>query len=635
MPQFAKRPALSIDGRPRFLLGVNYWSRAGGPRMWDRKCFDEQVVREELSRMRQAGLNTCRSFAFIPSMMPGPGQTSPTAFGRLRRFFELCAEAQVWTIPSFLVGHMSGENYDFPGQGDRSLYADAGLLAEQRLLVEAVAGAAGGQPAVIAFLASNEMPRWGGSAPPAVIRRWAEHLRQALRARDSRPFGIGDGVMNLDGGEDGFNVEMLRDLVDFVGPHTYYADADPLRQAFNAEYCLRSLTYLGLPLIFEEFGGSSTQVAEDHHALYYREVLHSCLGVGASGALGWCWSDFDLVDEAPYCHHAFELGFGITRADGSEKPVCDELRRFSRLVDTLDFATLRTPVVRAAIVVPSYFNKTYPFCWEDRQRMRRTLLQAYVLCASVNLEVELVPETADLSRYALLLAPSTQKLLAPTWRRMQQLAAAGHTIYWSYFGGDHDFHQGAWCHNFAELTGCRHRLRYGCADLPPESLAIAGDALRIALSTNVGAPFPRAYLPVELQGAELVATDADNRPAVLRARHGTGQVLLCTYPLEYYLAEQVDAVESSGVLTLYRMLARASGLAPPTDCEHPAVQARHLQSRQGAVLSLFNHGWNPATASVDTPGGAPLAGTDAPLPPGRQSVELPAKHALLYRLTDD
>ena len=61
---------LRVGRRPGFLLGVNYWSRAGGPRMWDR--WDERRVRAEVRQMRRLGLGACRSFLFAPSFMPRP-----------------------------------------------------------------------------------------------------------------------------------------------------------------------------------------------------------------------------------------------------------------------------------------------------------------------------------------------------------------------------------------------------------------------------------------------------------------------------------------------------------------------------------------------------------------------------------
>ena len=51
----------------RFLVGANYWSRAGGPRMWER--FDETIVKAELAALKAAGLDCLRVFAFAPDQL--------------------------------------------------------------------------------------------------------------------------------------------------------------------------------------------------------------------------------------------------------------------------------------------------------------------------------------------------------------------------------------------------------------------------------------------------------------------------------------------------------------------------------------------------------------------------------------
>ena len=91
--------------------------------MWDRLA--PVRVQAELAQMRRIGLNTCRSFVFLPSFMPRPGALDQGALARLRQFFDLCQAEQMTTLPSLLVGHMSGENFDFVGQQGRSLCTDA------------------------------------------------------------------------------------------------------------------------------------------------------------------------------------------------------------------------------------------------------------------------------------------------------------------------------------------------------------------------------------------------------------------------------------------------------------------------------------------------------------------------------
>src|SRR5262249_21007357 len=147
----------------------------------------------------------------------------------------------------------------------------------------------------------------------------------------------------------------------------------------------------------------------------------------------------------PYSHHGFELGFGITAADGREKPAAAEMTRMRRLLDQLGSGELVFPRSKAALLCSSYLDESYPFSWQDRGQGYLTLLQGFVLACQAGLDPEVVSESEDFSSYRLILCPATQKLRVDTWRRLLQAAGAGATVYWSYFSGDEPFHQGAWC----------------------------------------------------------------------------------------------------------------------------------------------------------------------------------------------
>jgi endo-1,4-beta-mannosidase len=579
----------------RFLLGVNYWSRAGGPRMWER--FDEDVIRRELEQLRAVGLDCCRAFAFAPTFMPRPPAVDDGARERLRRFFALAGEAKVGVLMTALVGHMSGENWDFPGQGARSLYADEELLAWQRALVTALVEDGRASESVIAWVLSNEMPLWAGFGPRPEVTRWCETLVQAVRALDvARPIGTGDGAMT------GFPTRAVVPVVDYAAPHNYYADADPLRQAWMTDLRVRALQPLGRPVVFEEFGASSTQAGEREQAAYYREVIAASLGAGARGAIGWCFSDFDAETvgrEPPYSHHGFELGFGITRADGSEKPVCDELRAFRALLDGLDLSRVRAQAPRAAIVQPRYLDEDVPFSWQDRAAMARALTQAFVLASQAGLDPAVIGEDDTFDPYALLLVPSTQKLHTPTWLKLRDRARAGATVYWSYFSGDHDFHQASWCPIFGELTGLEHRLRYGCVDLPAERFVLKGD-VALSVPTGVGhvPPWPLARLPIEPRaGAKVnaLAVDGEGRLALTSHALGAGRVVFLAYPLERYLAALADG-SSRDAHRLYRLLGEEAGVEPRYATHHVDVQSRVLEDGADDLVIVQHRGWK---SSVD------------------------------------
>jgi endo-1,4-beta-mannosidase len=568
-----------------FRLGVNYWARHAGPRMWER--WDEAKVAAELRQMRAVGLDCIRCFAFIPSMMPHPPSLDPTAMQRWRRFGELAREAGVALFPTALVGHMSGENFDFPG-GTRALFTDEKMLYWQRALVTALAE---GDPA--GWVLSNEMPLWAEAAPPDAVYAWCQKLIEAIRGKSHHltAIGIGDGNMG------GWPTKKLAPLVDWLGPHVYYGDADPMRQGLQTDLSLRQLQPLGKPLLLEEFGCSSNQAGEAEQAAFWREAVVASLAVGASGALGWCWSDFALGDDAPYSHHPFELSFGITRADGSEKPVCDELRAMRRFLDEVDVSRWSRPPAQAALVVPAYLEEAIPFSWEDRNLLRRTLLQSYVLACQAGLDPAVVSEDDDLGSYRLILCPSTQKLKSSTWSKLEAAARAGATVYWSYFSGDYHFHQGMWCSNFSSLTGLVHHLRFGCFDLPGERFQLRG-AVALDVPTSLGKlvePYPLARLPIEAKGARVLGTDGDGRPALTAHDLGEGEVIFLAWPLERYLALLTDGSQRDAH-RLYRLLGEAAGVQPRYPTRHPDVHSRVLHDGADDLVIVQHRGW---AASVD------------------------------------
>jgi hypothetical protein len=61
---------IMADAKPTRWLGVNFWSRTGGPLMW--RSYDPGIVREELRLLRAHGLTMTRSFFFWPDFMPEP-----------------------------------------------------------------------------------------------------------------------------------------------------------------------------------------------------------------------------------------------------------------------------------------------------------------------------------------------------------------------------------------------------------------------------------------------------------------------------------------------------------------------------------------------------------------------------------
>ena len=109
---------LTSAGTPVTWLGANYWSRTGGPLMW--RSYDPKVVEEELRTLRDHGLNCTRSFYYWPDFMPTPYSVDEEKCALFADFLDRHQAQGMTTIPTFIVGHMSGENWDPSCRGRRA-----------------------------------------------------------------------------------------------------------------------------------------------------------------------------------------------------------------------------------------------------------------------------------------------------------------------------------------------------------------------------------------------------------------------------------------------------------------------------------------------------------------------------------
>src|SRR4029453_7767933 len=146
-------------------VGANFWSRSGGPRMWKR--YDPALVREELGVLAEHGCNVTRSFCYWPDFVPEPETLDEQVLERFSDFLDAHLEDGLGTIPTFIVGHMSGENWDPAWRQGRDLYRDVWLVSQQAWFAAELARRFGRHPAVVGWLISNEMPLYGGPGTSA------------------------------------------------------------------------------------------------------------------------------------------------------------------------------------------------------------------------------------------------------------------------------------------------------------------------------------------------------------------------------------------------------------------------------------------------------------------------------------
>src|SRR5947209_13422654 len=424
-------------GQPASWVGANFWSRKGGPFMW--RGYDPDVVGAELRVLREHGLTVTRSFFFWPDFMPEPHVIDEEMTARFADFLDRHAEQGLSTIPTFTVGHMSGENWDPPWRAGRDLYSDVWMVGRQAWFAGEMVRRFGEHQAVAGWLVSNEMPLYGGDhASHEVVAVWARIIRDAVRAAGGRqPFSLGDGAWGIEtsGRENGFRLADAASTCDFIGPHSYPVGDDQIRQHYAAAWQCELAGTFSRPVVLEEFGVSSDFASEENAARYYRHVLHNSLLAGATGWIAWNNTDFDLPGQDPYRHHAFEQRFGLTDTAGRPKATLCEMPAFAATLDAIEVTRCARTGTDAALIVPSYLDTAYPFADPaDRAHIARSLAQAYVSARLADLPVAPTRETGGIASDGqgdarLYLAPSVKQLLASTAAALERLAAGGACVY--------------------------------------------------------------------------------------------------------------------------------------------------------------------------------------------------------------
>jgi len=495
-------------------LGVNYLPSHAGPAFW--RDFRPDEIATDLEALAGQGVGYVRAFVMWTDFMPTPERVEPEMLERLAAFAGLVGDAGLRLQLTLLVGHMSGQNFPPPWLEDPAeLYRDPALLDLQARFVGELVASVKEAPCVDSYVLTNEGTRFMGDAPAADVESWARRLYAAVKDVDAdHPVMLGDGAWWALGEVNGFAATHAQDA---VGLHLYLSDTDPERLVAGHGLAVGVAAALagGKDVWLEEFGAPHSSFGEEEVAAWAGKVATEARMQGATRVCWWCAFDFNLPEQDPYRHHAFEMTFGMLRADRSARPVAAALR------EATDAPLPELP--EASLLVPSHLLRHYPFADVDRDVTTRALRNAYAALRRLGYLPRVVLEEALGSGDAvpdILVVPSAQKLLAASWEALERHPG---TLIFSYSHGP-SAPYGAWSHRTREFFGGRPRNRPGLAEDAPRYV-VMGDRTVWFHETEQFAATP---LLIEPEEGEVLGTDQQGRPMLLRV----GRRFMLLYPLE-------------------------------------------------------------------------------------------------------
>jgi len=243
---------------------------------------------------------------------------------------------------------------------------------------------------------------------------WVRGIREAIRATGSQqPITVGQ--------DEGGNIDRLSpaffsEFVDFTTNHSWWENDSLLWDCLVAKQP-------GMPMLIQETGiqpqlaldGIARRTAENEAELLERKLAMSL--VQGSGAIQWLWHTNAYMTEGN------EVYIGALRADRTEKPEAEVMRKFAKFSKSLQ-NSLRNPRQPQVAIVTSQAEQFSPLGnlqLEAQQKAVRAL--AYYARMSAYIVAE--NQIEKLGSPSLAILPSPQALNETTWRALLRYVSGG------------------------------------------------------------------------------------------------------------------------------------------------------------------------------------------------------------------
>lgn len=571
----------------KFLIGANYWPRNYGVDMW--KKWNKNEILKEFREAKSLDIDVLRINLLWEDFQPKPDTLSNESIRKFDELIDICHDTHIKIVPTFFVGHMSGENFDVSWRNDRNIYSDTFMLRHEIKLVSFFAKMYKDEEAILFWDLSNEPDNYIKAESNNDTWLWNHVLSNEIKKYDkNHPVTLGIHQASLLS-DNNFYPDDIAEDNDFLCMHVYpiYTDTciDPvnsIRSTYMAPFALKLTKALGgKDVLLEEFGATTLMMSEDVEGEYYKTVLYSVLANESLGALAWCFGDFTVGGNLPYNTTPFETKFGLTTKDGAPKRAGYVVKSFSDFINKIEFSKLKPKNCDAAIIVPDKYYCA-KFVGDDYipERNFRILLNSFILSKEAGIDIEFVKASEeDFSKYKLLILPSVYRkghINYDQWMKIMDFVRDGGTLYTSYDGLSID--------GFDELFGIETQYSI----VPKDDIAsiyINNNENKLSYSTNGSSK----KLTIKPKTCDIIGYDDEGCPAIVTNRFGKGKAVLVTYPIELYLSYMPDVYKGDKTYEIYKFAKGLSTIKTKIEAKSPFIEVKEFDYRGKDFVLFINH----------------------------------------------
>ena len=573
------------DGQP-FFSGCNYWASNAGTFMW--RNWSPEAVKRDFKQLSAHGVTVLRVFPLwpdfqvlnehsefaqnfeefrmkeepLPDTELGKAAVAPLMIDRFHTLCQLAGKYNLKLIVGLITGWMSGRMYIPPAFERRNLLTDPEVIRWEVLFVRCFVKQLKSEPAIAAWDWGNEC---NCLAPhnDTEMWLWGNTITAAIKLEDdSRP------VVSGMHGSDRTTQTAVGEVADILCTHPYpaftpHCRVDPLYSFRSAFHAAAETTYyadMGKKTAFVEEIGSfgPTYTSEAVSSAYLRNAYWNAYAHSCHGALWWCANDQTELPQTPYDWVAMERELGLLRVDGSPKPALLEMKKFSETVSSHPLPPHKTD----AVLILSRDTD----CWG-------IAYMGFLLAKQAGFDIhsawceDLLPE----SEFYILPSISGFKVMSKhRYKELLKKIEAGATL---LVTSDSAGLQPL------EPTGVIIETIFDART--PAAVISEKNGLELAIPRST-------HLQLSARpGTEVLATDAEGRPAFCCAAYGKGKILFLNAPLESALLTTPDAFSENAphYSRVYEIAAEIAGV-------------RRLVKRYNRQLTLTEHFSDSSSAAV-------------------------------------